>query len=151
MATTTRDTIQQIVAEEFGDYFLGGSTSAGSTTTMVDTTAIDLPNGDDDDAFIGWYLKITESGHGAEGEVRRCTDYTASTGTFTVATARAFGASTGSGTAWELYRYNPDDYIVAIQRATAWTYPALYRHVVDESLVVDGLLTNNSLTLIVRS
>ena len=144
MATTTRDTIQQIVAEEFGDYFLGESSAAGSTTTMVDVTAIDLPNGDDDDAFIGWYLKITESGHCAEGEVRRCTDYTAATGTFTVATARAFSATTGSGTAWELYRYNPDDYIVAIQRAVAWCYPALYRHVIDESIVVDGLLTNDS-------
>lgn len=138
MATTLL-ALSQDMQQEVGDFESGTSDGAGSTTTLVDSAL--QQKFTDDDVLINWWLKITESGHTAEGEVRRITDYTASSGTITVPVA--FSATTGSGSDYVLSRYHPNDYRDALNQAIERVIDELYLPIRDETIVVDDRLSNS--------
>lgn len=140
MATTTAATLIQQVAEEFGDYRALTCTSAGNAggTTLVSTHFGDWTEGDN--GFPGWWIKITSGTN--DGEIRRVLGtggYTASSNTVTV--GRAFTAQVADAVTFELYEYRPADYLDATNAAVRRLHPSLYLHVIDESIIVDNLLS----------
>ncbi|NIR13692.1 MAG: hypothetical protein GWN86_06980 [Desulfobacterales bacterium] len=144
MATTTRAVFRQELKKLMGDYHAQTTTGAGDTDTFVDASLLNLPGGGDDDAFQEWYALITESGHTAEGEQRRVSR----TGGYTTAdqnlnVEQAYSAATGSGSAYELSRYDNDLYHDSINRALREASRYIWQELRDETLVVDNLLTNS--------
>tara|TARA_R110000787_G_scaffold37412_4_gene95038 strand:+ start:9105 stop:10412 length:1308 start_codon:yes stop_codon:yes gene_type:complete len=137
--TTTRAVLRGLVSENLDDSLSLTSTATGNTLTLVDTS-LSEHSGGDDDFCENWYVLITESGHTAEGEVRRITGYVESTNTLTV--SAAFSATTGSGSAYELHVLDPVKKHAAIKRAVSQIYPVLYLPLVDDSLIVDNRVTN---------
>lgn len=138
---TTRAILRQRLSETIGDWNGTLVTSAGgSTTTIVDSSLVNLPGGSDDDFCEGYYAMITHSGHTAVGESRRVSGYTASSTTITV--PQAYSAASGSSKNYELHRYDPDLKHYAINAAGRKLFPKLYLPVIDETLVTDQLGTN---------
>lgn len=90
-----------------------------------------------DDWPNGAFVRITETGHSAINEVSRITDFTGSTGTATV--LPAFSASTGSGTDYELHRYEPRRKFAALDAARVQLSDSLFQLVYDDTLTGDGL------------
>lgn len=114
------------------DYQVVETTGAGSTTTFVDTGLAGFAN----DYFIDWYARITESGHSALWQIRRVSDFVSSTGTGTV--PNAFGASTGSSTAMELHKYDPEVKFQCLDEARISAYPALGQVIYNDTRTGDG-------------
>lgn len=141
MATTTRVALLQKLSERLGDHFSSTSTTNGSTTTIIDTALKNLPNGADDDGFIGFYARPTQSAQAEVGEIRRVSDYTASSGTLTFQSA--FSGAPQSGETYELHRFDPADKHIAIGQALEEVYPDIYLPIIDETLVVDDVLSNS--------
>jgi hypothetical protein len=140
--TTTRIVLRQRLSEATGDWFSGTTTSAGNVggTTLLDTSIPDIPEGGDDDGILNWFVLNTTSGSN-DGDIRRVSAYTASTGTITF--SRAFPARVGSGATYELHRTDPEYKHQAINRAAAETFPTLYLPLRDETIVIDDLLSNS--------
>jgi len=122
------------------DFFDLSTSSTGDTTSVIDAGLANLPNGNDDDAFIGWFVIITESGHSAIGEIRRVSNYAQATTDITV--QEAFSATVGNNTQYELHRYDPVLKHNMIDRALEAVWPELYLPLRDETIVVDDLLAN---------
>lgn len=81
----------------------GVATSAGSTTTIVDTRFI----GDGDDEHNGKWIVFTSGDN--DGRIRQVSDFVSSSGTFTVRATNTALATTASGDTFELWdsRYPP--------------------------------------------
>lgn len=117
-----------------GDFPAGLTTTAtGSSTTVVDTALSRF----DDDFLVGWYVRITEDVAANQFLSRRVTDFVSSSGTITV--APAFPGTTGSGTTYELHRYNPEEKFSALDEGRIAAYPALGKMVRDDTNTGDGL------------
>ena len=116
-----------------GDYVTSTSTSAGSTTTLVDTY---LGGRYADDRINEWYVRITENVNGNQYLVRKISDYVQSTSTATV--GPAFAGATGSGTDYELHRYDPLDKFAALDEARLQVFPDLCILRYNDSLTGDG-------------
>ncbi len=142
MATTTRAVLRQRLSEAMDDFFALTSSSAGDTTSVIDTSLANLPNGNDDDAFIGWFVMIADACHSANGEIKRVADYSQSATDITV--QEAFSATFGSGTTYELHRYDPVLKHNMINRALEAVWPELFLPLRDETIVVDDLLANGN-------
>ena len=125
MPTTTWSTARADISRPLG--FIGFTTSTNITTntSVVSTELAD--DFDQDDYLIGWFIRIT-SGNNAD-IVRRVTDYTASSGTLTVAGANLSAES--GGVTCELTRFNSDSMENHFNRASAELFPqiALVRNV----------------------
>jgi len=97
----TRTQIRIAAGRQVGGYdavISGTTTSAGSTTTLVD---ISLMGGDDE--YNNWWVYISS---GAEaGKLRRVNDYTGSTGTITIRGA-AYSGAVAAGVTFELWQPN---------------------------------------------
>ena len=143
MGTTTRAVLRQRLQETyFGDYLSLTSSGVGTTATIVDASLANYAEGDD--AFPGWWALITASGHAAIGEERRVKGsggYASSSTTLTL--AEAFGTALGNSAAYEFSKNRPTDYHNAINRAIEQLHPMLFLPIIDESLVVDNLLSNS--------
>lgn len=139
MATTRAVLRQRLVELAYGQFYQIDTTSAGSTTTAVSTAFADLIGGGDADFFENWYILITETGHAAINEFRRCSTYD---GVSTATLARAFGATTGSGTQIEVLPWSPDLLHACINSAGRRLYPSIYLPRLDETLVTNQLGTN---------
>lgn len=114
------------------DSWSSTTTGAGSTTTLVDTALGRFG----DDRLIGMFIRITEDVNGNQWAIRRITDFVGSTGTVTV--RPAFSGSTGSGTDYELHRYDPALKFKALDEARIEAVDDLYQLVYDESITTDG-------------
>ena len=66
---STRKVLRKQIYENLGDHLELATTSSGSTTTVIATGLINEELGGDDDGFSGFWVLITESGHGALGEI----------------------------------------------------------------------------------
>jgi len=141
MATTTRAILRQLLSEAMDDFEALTSSGAGDTTSIIDTSLANLVNGGDDDAFKGWYAMIADACHASDGEIRRVASYSASA--FDITVEEAFTNTFGSGTTYELHRYNPTLKHNMINRALEALWPELYLPLRDERIVVDNLLANN--------
>ncbi|KKN67777.1 hypothetical protein LCGC14_0458100 [marine sediment metagenome] len=143
MSTTSRAALRKQLGENIGDFYeqtAPTTSGAGDGTTIVDTGLIHEVDGGDDGAFEGWYGMVTESGHSAVGEIRRVKTYTASTGTL-LFESTGFSAQVTTAHTYELHRINPLLKHRAINQAIEQTYPFLHLPVIDESLVIDNVLT----------
>lgn len=118
-----------------GDQFESTTTSAGSTTTLVDTALTKFG----DRRLEGWYIRITENVNGNQYLVRRITAFAAATGTVTV--SPAFPGATGSGTDYELHRYEPAEKFKALDDARADVFNDVFQIVRDETITCDGRTT----------
>lgn len=140
MADTSGAVLRQRLAEAVGDYRSLTTSGDGNAdgTTVVDTELADLTEGAD--SIQGWVLML---GGSASGQVRRIK----ATGGYTATTLTVnfkFTSKICSGKPYELYqRFNPADMRLALNRAIRDLYPHLYLAIVDESLVIDDLLSNS--------
>ena len=91
----TREQIRRAVAANLDQLPSGIVTGNGSTTTLLDTTLI----GGDDEYNGGWLVFTSGTN---DGLIRRVTDYTSSTGTFTFTPAAS--ASTATNDTYEFWR-----------------------------------------------
>ena len=143
MAITTRSALRQRVSEDLGDWPMialsATSNGNGGGTTLIDTKLKNLPDGDDDDFVIGWYLHITSGTN--DGETRRVKSYTETDTTITVESA--YTGQILSGVTYELHRLPVENKHVAMSRAVERAFPFLYQSINDETLFVDDRLSNS--------
>ena len=133
MATTaTLSAILPKFARRIGSYV-----GSFSTTTTVTTNNSVIATGlrdigfTDDDVLNDSFLKFT-SGNNLD-TVRLISDYTGSSGTITVA-GTTLTADSGTGTTFELYRYDPDQLLDSINDAANQAFPALFKRIDDRTL-----------------
>ena len=143
---TTLEALRQQVSELCGDWnslALGGTASTTSGAGNAGgTTAVDSAlSTEDDDHFNDDYFLLMTSGTD-DGNFRPVSDFTGSTGTITV--GRAFSAQIASGVTYELHRYRPSDYTLALNATARRLWPRMYRRYTWEDRVVDDLLLNSS-------
>ena len=142
MGTTTLTVLRERLKRYFGDYLSLSASSNGNAggTTIVDTGLANYAEGDD--AFPGWWVLITSGS--ASGESRRIKGsggYTSSSTTITV--SEAFSTQILSAVTFELSENKPEDYHDSTNRGIEQLHPMLFLPIVDESLVVDNLLSNS--------
>ena len=116
-----------------GDYWAGETTGAGDAQTLVDAALARRG----DEGWTDYYARITKAGHGALWQVRRAINFASETGS--LALLPAFGAATGSGTAYELHRYDPAEKFTALDEGAIRAYPDLGTTVFDDTLTGDGV------------
>jgi len=136
MPTTTLDTM----LPEFGRYigvFLGSfsTTTAITTNTSVVSTGLTNPGFNTDDGLNDTFIKITSGNN--DDVVRRVSDYTASSGTITVAGTN-LSADSSTGTTFELYRYDTDQLRDTLNDARLEVFPRLYKEINDRTLTLAG-------------
>ena len=123
MPTTTWGTARQDIARELGLVAFATTTNITTNTSIVSTNLAD--DYDQDDLFIGWYVLIRNDSDGSAstntGTVRRITDYTASSGTLTVAGAAL--SAEDEAVDCELYRFHPDRITDHYNRARNMLFP----------------------------
>ena len=134
MATTTLN----ILLPQFGRA-IGAFIGSFSTTTTVTTNNSVISTGlrdsgfTDDDSLNDTFIKITSGNN--DDEVRRVSDYTGSSGTITI-TGTTLSADSGTGTTFELYRYDPDQLRDSLNDARLVVFPRLYREINDRTLTL---------------
>jgi len=135
MATTTAlSTILPQFARRIGSYIGSFSTTTTITTnTSVVSTGLRDLGFTDDDVLNDSFIKIT-SGNNLN-DVRLIADYTGSSGTITVSGTN-FTADSGTGTTFEIYRYDPDQLRDALNDASRQAFPALFKRIDDRTLTV---------------
>ncbi len=134
MATTTRLAMLELLSEALHDWWSQVTTSAGSTTTIVDTKLAQISA--DDDFCEGWWVRNVST-----GVKRLVTSYDSGTTTITHV---AMPVAVANGASYELHRIDPDQKHNALNRAVVLAYgkSSLYLPLRDETLVVDQLLSN---------
>ena len=144
MSTTALSVLRQRLSETIGDY-ISGTVDSGDTTSLVDAQLAKVPMANEDDAFVGWYVLITNdaSGGSATGNIRLITDYVAGSTDITV--TEAFSAALASSDTYELHRYHPTAKLEAINRAARKAYPDLHAPKIDETLLTDNIMSNSGM------
>lgn len=126
------------------DYFASTSTSAGTTTTVVDTTLQRFGEKANEEAFV----RLTEDS-GTPGNiylVRRVTGFTGNTLTI----APAFPQSVETGKDYELHRWDPAKKFRALDRARILAFPQVANIIVNETLTSDGYSTELTIPSAIR-
>ena len=77
LQSETRESIRQAIGEHLGAVYIGVANGSTSTSTLVDSAG--LIGGDDD--YIGKWILVTDASDGTTVNIRRITDYTASSTT----------------------------------------------------------------------
>ena len=108
----TRAGIRQAIGDHLGCSTIGTASSASDTVTFKDTINLfgvdsaGLLGGDDD--YIGKWILVTDATDGTTVNIRRITDYTASSTTLSFATAMSFTpASSDTYELWDA-EFNPE-------------------------------------------
>jgi len=100
----TRAGIRQAIGDHLGAVYIGVANGSTSTSTLVDSAG--LIGGDDD--YIGKWILVTDATDGTTVNIRRITDYTASSTTLSFATAMSFTpASSDTYELWDA-EFNPE-------------------------------------------
>jgi hypothetical protein len=130
--TTTGANLLIGYSKFLGDFWSGTTTGAGLAggTTVVDTALGRFG----DDRLIGWYIRLT--GATNQWEVRRITDFVASTGTVTV--QPAFTAQTATTETYDLHKYDPSVKFETLDEARMDVSDDVFRVIYDEQLTGDG-------------
>lgn len=118
-----------------GDLHESTTTGAGTTTTLVDTGLTKFG----DRRLEGWYIRITENINGNQYAVRRISGFSAATGTVTV--SPAFAGATGSGTDYELHRYDPAEKFRSLDDARIGVFSDVFTVLRDDGITGDGKST----------
>ena len=135
MTTTTVNTIIPEFADSIGAYVGAFSTTTavggtGSLTTVISTGLRDI-GFTDDDVLNDFFIRITSGNN--DDVIRRISDYTGSSGAITI-TGTDLTGDGSTGTTFEIYRYDPNQLINALNSATRRAFPALYKVVHDRTL-----------------
>ncbi len=117
------------------DEFTGTTTSAGDTSSVVDTSLSRFG----DDTLQNQFIRITEAAHGAIFEVRIVTTNTESTGDATV--SPVFGTTTGSSMDYQLHKWEPKKKFEALDAAIISLADKLPQVVYNETITLDGKST----------
>jgi hypothetical protein len=113
------------------------ATSNGTTTTVVDTAILKY----NANVLKGkWLLILDATNTTINGTARQIASVSSSTITVT----SAFAAATTDEDTYEILDWDPDLYHAALEQAVRDLGNLLYLPIVDESLVVDNLLSNHS-------
>lgn len=143
---TAFSALRKRVALLAGDWVPENGTSTSGAGNSGGTTVANTSfAGYGDEFFAGLYLLITS---GTDIDAERMTaaptgGFTSSTGTFTV--VRAYSAQIAQSVTMEVHRYSNTDYLQALNNALEDGFGEFwYRRFLDESLVVDNWLANNS-------
>ena len=113
----------------------GLSTSAAgdsSGTTLIDDTLGEF----DDDALVGRWVRITQSG-GTQYQVRRIVKNQSVSGLVEV--RPAFSAQIATSTTYELHRHDPRLKFTALDEARVRVFPSLAQTVYDDTTTADGI------------
>jgi len=134
----TLETLRQNLSVDIGDYHAFTTTSAGAAggTTVVCSSLI--AETATDDTFISWWVLLTSGTY--DGEERKVTDFTQSTGTLTVP---AFSGQVANSVTFELHRYRPSLMKYHINRAMQLSYPYFIKRWDDRNLVSGNLLAGH--------
>ncbi|MCB7128065.1 MAG: hypothetical protein J3T61_00815 [Candidatus Brocadiales bacterium] len=134
MATTSFTRLREMLAKADGFHLSSTTTSGGSSNTYIDT---DLPQYDEPRLIDLWALATSGDN---DGEARRNSSLSSDTMTVT----DAYTNTVATAVTYELFPYHPTFYLDAIQEAirTLSARKLMHRKVVDETLIVDNLLTN---------
>lgn len=137
MATTTRTRFRTLLQAAIGFHLSVDTTSAGAGggTTVVSTNAQSY----EDHIQAGMWLYIVDSTAAATGQCRRISSISGAT--FTVETA--FSAQIETAKTVEFLEFHVDWLHDAIGVALRRVYPTLYLPLLDETLIVDDLLSNS--------
>ncbi len=138
--TITLVNCQIELSRQIGDFWNSSTTSAGDSTSLIDTLLKQYPN----DWITDWtWDRITKSGHTAVDEERRISSLDNTSGDATLVTAH--GAATGSGTSYEIHRlFTASEKRRALVAAARRVFPVLFDRVLDESHVTGNWLKDGS-------
>ncbi len=100
--TTTVSQLWQDICQKAGGWVGSTTTSAGSTTTLVDSALASTMR--NTNSFYAWYVRLTSGA--AIGDIRRVASFTIGTGTLTV--DRAFSATVATSVTYQLMTFHPD-------------------------------------------
>lgn len=130
--TNLRDGVDKLI----GDYRVLTTTSAGSTTALVATAAINYWPAD----YINdWWAEVT--GTSANGEIRQISDYDG----VTITPRSAFSTIPGVANTIKVKRYDPLERDYALADACREIYPDLHLVKVDDTLVTGNVLINSNM------
>lgn len=137
--STTLATARQELAKEMGDSWSSTTTSAGATTTLIDTALMAKENNWIQDEAYDFILTATSS---ITGEERKISSLSNTAGTLT--TLAHSGASTASMT-YEIHRlFTPSEKRTALIWAAKNIYPSCFKKIRDESKVSGNWLKDGS-------
>ena len=139
--TTTLLAAEQLLSKELGDYWSSTTTSAGSTTTLVDTALMAKANDwITDDTWV--FLIEEPSGAAAIYDERKVSSLDNTTGTLTTL---AFSEAPGTGIDYELHRlFTPSEKRRALVAAAKNIFPSCFQEVWNEELVSGNWLKDGS-------
>ncbi len=143
---TTRQNLRRGLSDLMGDFIRdpdGAVPTCSSQGGASGVTAIDaLLSYYEDDYFNDWYfvLPVGPTSGSTAYEVTRVADFTQSTGTLTLEPDASLQID--NGRTYELHRYNPASKHLALNAARLQSVDALWAPKVDETLVVDNIVTN---------
>ena len=130
-STSTVDTILPEYARRLGAYTGSFSTTTTVTTnTSVVSTGLTDRGFSVDDILNDFYIRITSGNN--DNAIRRISDFTGSSGTITV-TGTNLEADSGTGTTFEIYRYDPNLLLDTLQSGAQSAFPSLYVEINDRN------------------
>lgn len=119
-----------------GDYRQVVTDSAGGAGTIIASALQDFP----DDFFAEDWAEITSGT--ANTQIRQCSDFVSSGGS--VILRRAYSVAPGSGATIKMHNIDPVLKEQALADACRETFPALYKLIVDDTLVTGNILINSN-------
>lgn len=140
MSTTTLQ-LDQRVHQAIGDWLEFDTTTDITTNNLIKSTALNEYDSSEDDHFNDYFWCYITEGNNIDKD-RQVTDYATATGQLTVRGA-ALVAEAGAVTV-RLYRYSYTKTLRAINDALREIFPALYKPVLDTTLVTGNLLPDGS-------
>ncbi len=132
--TSTVDTILPEYARTLGAYVGSFSTTTTVTTnTSVVSTGLTDRGFTVDDILNDFFVRITSGNN--DNTIRRISDFTGSSGTITI-TGTNLSADSGTGTTFEIYRYDPNLLLETLQAGGQNAFPSLYVEVNDRDITL---------------
>ena len=130
-STSTVDILLPEYARRLGAYAGAFSTTTTVTTnTSVISTGLTDRGFSVDDTLNDFYIRITSGEN--DNKIRRINDFTGSSGTIAV-TGTNLTADSGTGTTFEIYRYDPNLLLDTLQSGAQSAFPSLYVEVNDRN------------------
>jgi len=126
------------------DYWSSVSTSAGTSTTLIDTVLQRFGEKANEEAFVR--LIEDSATPGNIYLVRRVTGFTGST----LTVAPAYPQAVASGIDYELHKWDPAKKFRALDRARILAFPQVANIVVNETLTSDGYSTEITIPSAIR-
>jgi len=136
--STTLSTLIDRLSQRVGDYLQATVTTALTTSKSVVSTDLNKYT-NRDDFYNRYWVYITDKAN--IGDYRRVDDYTNSTGTLTVIGAN-FLSDTANLATFQLHKYDRNNKIRALNRASRAIFPNLFKNIINHDLRGQNILPN---------